>query len=195
MGTHCLTIFVEPAVSGTNWEDESWSQPEQEIVVMYHHFDGYLAGVGVDLATFLVGEWLTDGKGLAFNGMSDLAAQAVAYFKCFHPPFKEKVAEGMFRSRDWDKPPEWGEPGPYDTYLHAAGTRDIGEEYIYRVLNTDDGIMIEATRLGSKYSGTTDKTVFITPEDLLVRAKEIELRWQNVVNAEYEAHSEAEGRV
>lgn len=102
MGTRSLTVFVE--------EDGT------EIVVMYRQFDGYLEGMGKDLAEFLDGIKLVNGipmgttKRLA-NGMGCLAAQAIADFKT--------------------------EVG--NVYLYPAGTRDCGEEFIYTVYPQADG--------------------------------------------------------
>lgn len=81
-----------------------------EIAVMYRHFDGYPTGHGDELARFLAGFKIVAGLGTGdkapvANGIACLAAQVVAHFKT--------------------------EPGGF--YLHAAGTRDIGEEYVYTV--------------------------------------------------------------
>lgn len=77
---------------------------------MYRQFDGYLEGHGKDLADFLSGFKLVNGISgdeppKFANGMGCLAAQVVAHFK--------------------------NEPG--GIYIHAAGTRDVWEEYIYFV--------------------------------------------------------------
>ena len=83
----------------------------QEIAVLYRQLDGYPEGHGAELAKYLKpfhvvnGFGLGDKKGKAANGMSCLAAQLIAKFK-----------------RDI---------GGF--YLHPAGTRDCGEEYIYTV--------------------------------------------------------------
>lgn len=81
----------------------------KEIAVMYRQFDGYPSGHGVELAEFLAGKKLVNGfngsEGPAFNGSHCLAASVVAEFK----------------------------DGIGGFYLHAAGTRGIGEEYIYTI--------------------------------------------------------------
>ena len=83
----------------------------REIAVLYRQMDGYPEGHGAELARYLKpfhvvnGFGLGDKKGKAANGMSCLAAQPTAKFK-----------------RDI---------GGF--YLHPAGTRDCGEEYIYTV--------------------------------------------------------------
>lgn len=116
----------------TVFMDDRWNDddPEQEIVVMYRQMDGYPEGHGKDLAEFLAKGKLVNGigmdAGVVFNGMGCLAAQVVTHFK----------------------------DGPGGFYLHPAGTRDVGEEYIYIVRPTgmpnnsgnrsDGGIEIEA---------------------------------------------------
>lgn len=92
-----------------------------EIVVMYKQFDGYPEGYGLDLANYLKDFNVVNGISLAetrkiANGMSCLAAQVIANFK----------------------------DGPGEFYLHPAGTRDCGEEYIYIVYaNEDSNISIK----------------------------------------------------
>lgn len=84
----------------------------KEIAVMYRQMDGDPDGHGQELKDYLKGKALTNGFGGSadsknyFNGMSCLAARVVAHFK------KDEI--GGF-------------------YLEPAGTRDIGEEYIYVV--------------------------------------------------------------
>ena len=81
----------------------------KEIAVMYRQFDGYPSGHGTELAEFLTGKKMVNGfnsdTGAAFNGSHCLAASVVAEFK----------------------------DGIGSFYLHAAGTRDVGEEYIYTI--------------------------------------------------------------
>ena len=98
MSTRSLTVF----------KDDNG----QEIVVMYHHYDGYPRGYGKELAEFLKGMVLTTGIPTSekcpekfANGMHCLAAQVIARFK-------NRVG---------------------DTYLWPAGKRDLGEDYVYEV--------------------------------------------------------------
>ena len=81
----------------------------KEIAVLYRQMDGYPAGHGQDLLDFLADKRIVNGisvdDGCSFNGMHCLAASVVAHFK-------EHI--GSF-------------------YLYPAGTRDVGEEYIYTV--------------------------------------------------------------
>ena len=90
-----------------------------EIVVMYRHFDGYLAGYGAMLQKFLapftVHNGITGSQPESFaNGAGCLAAQVVTYFK-------QNVAPRQIGG----------------IYLYPAGTRDCGEEYIYTVRPVD----------------------------------------------------------
>ena len=103
-----------------------------ETAVMYRHSDGYPSGHGRELAEFLVRKTITDGipyrrdghdftdaeRALTFNGPEDLAAALVTHFK---------------NAVD----------GPGEVYLYPAGTRDMGEEYVYTItLTTNDRIVI-----------------------------------------------------
>lgn len=93
----------------------------REIVVMYRQMDGYPSGHGIELASFLSpfvivnGFTYGDTRTIA-NGMGCLAAQTIAQFKL--------------------------ESGVGSIYLHAAGTRDIGEEFIYTVIGNEDFLRI-----------------------------------------------------
>ncbi len=86
-----------------------------EIAVLYRQHDGYPDGHGKDLADFLDGKVIVNGisgdntKDTAFNGMPCLAASVVAHFK-------DDI--GSF-------------------YLYPAGTRDMGEDYIYTITQSD----------------------------------------------------------
>ena len=87
----------------------------EEIVVLYRQYDGYPTGHGRDLLSFLNNMEIVNGisnkeKRRIANGMGCLSAQVVAYFK---------EAAGDF-------------------YLHSAGTRDIGEEFIYTLYYTEE---------------------------------------------------------
>ncbi len=87
----------------------SWSD-HKEIAVLYRQMDGYPLVHGKELKDFLkdmaiVNGISVDAPRMSSNGGYCLAAQIIAHFK-------EEI--GSF-------------------YLHAAGTRDIGEEYIYYI--------------------------------------------------------------
>jgi hypothetical protein len=92
-------------------------QTGAEIAVLYRQMDGYPSGHGKELADFLVDFVITKGIEVnrhkySANGIECLAAQIVAYFK--------------------------HEVGHF--YLMRAGTRDVGEEYVYIVTEGEDGI-------------------------------------------------------
>ena len=62
-------------------------EPNQTIVDIYHHWDGYPEGLGVTLGWYLSGKKIVNGissamnKDLVHNGMGCLAASLVAYLK------------------------------------------------------------------------------------------------------------------
>lgn len=90
-----------------------------EICVLYRQYDGYPTGHRAELKSFLEGIQIVNGLSLGnqkrmANGMDCLAAQLIAHFK--------------------------KEPGGF--YLHPAGTRDCGEEYIYTVYLDSGKLMI-----------------------------------------------------
>jgi hypothetical protein len=93
---------------------------DEEIVVMYRQMDGYPTGHGADLKEFLSGFSIVNGYSLdppvrQANGMGCLAAQTIAHFK---------TGIGNF-------------------YLHPAGTRDCGEEYIYTISSKDGKVWLK----------------------------------------------------
>lgn len=99
MGTRSLTVI----------RDE-----QEEIVVIYRQYDGYLEGHGKDLAEILmpggkpipvVNGLKPNDDGMCFNGAGCAAAHIVSQLKT--------------------------EPG--GIYLHPAGTRNAGEDYTYTV--------------------------------------------------------------
>ena len=86
-----------------------------EIVVLYRQYDGYPTGHGRDLFSFLNNIEIVNGispneKRKIANGMGCLAAQVISHFK--------------------------EETGNF--YLYSAGTRDIGEEFIYTLYYTEE---------------------------------------------------------
>ena len=99
---------------------ESTSKGDREIVVMYRQMDGYLKGHGIELASFLspyviVNGFASGDNRRIANGMGCLAAQTIAHFK----------------------------EGVGNIYLHPAGTRDIGEEFIYYVIGNERFLIVE----------------------------------------------------
>jgi len=102
----------------------------EEIAVLYSQGDGYLEGHGQDLAQFLapftICNGITDNDKQYANGGGCLAAFIVANFK-------NRV--GSF-------------------YLHAAGTRNVGEEFIYHVRpQASGGIRLTVLEGGVSFFG------------------------------------------
>lgn len=102
-------------------------EDKKEIVTMYRQMDGYPSGMGADLVKFLKTLEVCNGlggnppKGKTWaNGAGCLAAQVVAHFK--------------------------GESGPGGIYLYPAGTREVGEEWIYTVEVNSEKKSINLTR-------------------------------------------------
>ena len=94
---------------------------------MYRQMDGYPSGHGQELADFLAGRRVVNGfhagdNGFAFNGPGCAAAAIVARFK-------DEIG---------------------GIYLYPAGTRDMGEEYVYTVTvnGTDMWLRVEETHGG-----------------------------------------------
>jgi hypothetical protein len=96
---------------GTRCLTVIYNDDNQEIAVLYRQYDGYPEGHGEELNTFLrdmtIVNGLSGGPQRVANGMECLAAQIVAHFK--------QDAGGF--------------------YLYPAGTRNVGEEYVYHVRN------------------------------------------------------------
>ena len=67
MATRAM-ISIAKREEGVSFSEE----PNQTIVDIYHHWDGYPEGLGVTLANY---------EDLIFNGMGCLAASLVAYLK------------------------------------------------------------------------------------------------------------------
>ena len=82
MATRAM-ISIAKREEGVSFSEE----PNQTIVDIYHHWDGYPEGLGVTLASYLNDKKVvngiggTDNEDLIFNGMGWLAASLVAYLK------------------------------------------------------------------------------------------------------------------
>jgi hypothetical protein len=119
MGTRSLTVFLD---------DE-----QSEIAVLYRQFDGYPSGHGKDLAEILAGVPVVNGFGneQCFNGAHDLAVQVICALKARQInealDHREHLAKGGFE-RLMDK-----SIGVGGLYLYPAKTRNMDEEYVYRV--------------------------------------------------------------
>lgn len=113
----------------------------EEIAVLYRQFDGYLDGHGQELADLLTPLIPTNGfpnRDEKFvNGSRCLAATIVAHFK--------KEVGGF--------------------YLYPAGTRNVGEEYVYVVSIVDDPATSLAEHDESRY-GKRAATIHVRVEDV-----------------------------
>ena len=102
----------------------------REIAVMYRQMDGYPTGHGQALKDFLAPFVIVNGYDSSMgpvlaNGGACLAAQIIAHFK----------------------------EGVGNFYLHPAGTRDAGEEYIYEVRpSINKGIRLVVRAVRTKYN-------------------------------------------
>lgn len=108
--------------------DNGWGK-NKELLVMYRQFDGYPSGHGKELKEFLAPIAIVNGinpdKGARIaNGAGCLAAQMLAHFK----------------------------DGPGGFYVHAAGSRDCGEEYTYIVTVGPEGAPLQLEVLGGSHT-------------------------------------------
>jgi hypothetical protein len=106
----------------------------KEILCMYRQFDGYLSGHGVDLLNAFKGFRITNGisgdaKKTA-NGMGCLAAQVVAHFKKTSGTNDYNNGAGL-------------QVGGF--YLYAPETREVGEEFIYRLSEKSGRIWLDVS--------------------------------------------------
>ena len=82
MATRAM-ISIAKREEGVSFSEE----PQETIVDIYHHWDGYPEGLGVTLASYLDGKKVVNGisnkdnENLVYNGMGCLAASLVAYLK------------------------------------------------------------------------------------------------------------------
>ena len=133
MATRAM-ISIARRKKGVSFSEE----PNQTIVDIYHHWDGYPEGLGVTLGWYLSGKRVVNGIGgkdnedLIFNGMGCLAASLVAYLK----------------------------DGPGNVYIEPRDSHAWIDYQYYIWGDTDKSIYI------SIFSG--DECIFVgEPEDLL----------------------------
>lgn len=143
MGTRSLTTFIE------KWTNNKGKVRQTKIVTMYRQFDGYPSGHGIELANFLAGGKVVNGisaneKGLVFNGIGCLTAQAVAHFKT----------------------------GPGNIYLHRGGTTNCWEQYRYEVIVDDDrkSLILKCYEVGKRAKLLFEGT----PQEFIDKLEEIE---------------------
>lgn len=145
MSTRSLTSVIE------KYNHEGKSR-KQVLMTMYRQSDGYLEGMGSDLAEFLDGSKVVNGIGVGetnekpvFNGAGCLAAQLVAHFK----------------------------QGAGGYYIVKAGSINHGEEYRYEIIvNEDDKtVTLKAFEVGymkgDKYINKTRKLFEGSPHEFL----------------------------
>jgi hypothetical protein len=107
----------------------------EEIVVMYKQFDGTPRQHGADLADFLKDIEIVNGIGRdnvinKANGIRCLSAQVISHFK--------------------------DEIGKF--YLYKAGTRDVGEQYVYTIYYDKNELKVKVRDLYKK--DIMDRIVF-----------------------------------
>lgn len=123
MGTRSLTVFMTEGWIDTQKGNKIMKG--QEICVMYRQMDGYPEGHGKELAEFLSGMVIVNGISLAetrkiANGIECLTAQVIAHFK----------------------------DGVGGIYIHRAGTKNCGEDYIYTIRGEDGKVIIKCEDAG-----------------------------------------------
>ena len=126
MGTRSLTFVYD------SYRMNIGKLVHEPIINMYRQYDGYPSGHGAELAEFLFDGKMTNGipvgaKGKFFNGMGDLAAQMVAYFK--------KEAGGF--------------------YLYPISSKECGQDYEYHIRNIDGELIITVFNCGVNFFGLT----------------------------------------
>lgn len=138
MGTRSLTVF----------EDENG----KEIAVLYRQFDGHPCSHGMELYEMLKDAIVVNGftsKGHQINGPNDLIVQVVAELKRIDVlqsmKFKQRLS---FDTSDiFAEDLVLNKPGNF--YLHSAGTRNCGEEYIYTLRPDGKDIFMSCDECGN----------------------------------------------
>ena len=130
MATRAM-ISIAKREEGVSFSEE----PNQTIVDIYHHWDGYPEGLGVTLASYLDGYRITNGLGrdneYVFNGLGCLAASLIAELK---------DGPGNIYIEDPNVPHTWID---YDYYVWGDDNKDIwisifdGDECIFVGLPTE----------------------------------------------------------
>tara|TARA_R110002012_G_scaffold251321_1_gene429261 strand:+ start:253 stop:675 length:423 start_codon:yes stop_codon:yes gene_type:complete len=123
------TISIARREEGVSFSEK----PSKTIVDIYHHYDGYPEGLGVQLASYLDGKRITNGLGGRedqnyydyFNGLGCLAASLVAELK---------DGPGNVYIEDKDRPHGWLD---YKYYVWGDDNKDVwisifdGDECIF----------------------------------------------------------------
>ncbi len=149
MGTRSLTRVIDRQEGLSFAKGHLAKNVGKSYINMYRQFDGYIEGMGVDLAEFLLpfiivnGISLNENRKIA-NGSGCLAAQLVAHFK--------QEAGGIYLH------PTEGKPGA------------CWEEYIYTIFVTDNPKKESITIV--VYDIWKGENIFIgTPMELLEKVK------------------------
>ena len=150
MGTRSLTVFVDG--------------DDEEIVVMYRHLDGYIEWYGKRLCAYLE---LFESENSA-NGMACLSAQTIMHFKSnienpdYDAPRVYDEEKGYMKSPIKEGAHEGG------IYLYPAGTREVGEEYIYVVKGgKKNSIYLSAYKAGNKEYTWNSEILPAVPDELI----------------------------
>ena len=131
MGTRGISIFKD---------DDG-----KEIAVLYRQMDAYPSVHGKDLYDYLKNAVLTNGIGRdrkAFNGMSDLAVRTIVHLKKQRIIESRKTNEAL-KKINLGREVSDDEAGQY--YLYPAGTRDVGEEYVYELFVKEDKLCLKVS--------------------------------------------------
>jgi len=145
MGTRSLTRVIDRQSELSFAKGHLAKNVGKSYINMYRQYDGYIEGMGVDLASFLLPFTVVNGIKMdeerkVANGAGCLAAQMVAHFK--------EDAGSIYLN------PTEGKPG------------DCWEEYIYTIFVTDDPKKDPIVM--AVYDVWEKETIFVgTPERLL----------------------------
>jgi hypothetical protein len=158
MGTRSLTIVYEEAIE---------HGVEKEIAVLYRQFDGYLDGMGKDIAKFLKGKQIVNGYSEKdtvngnFNGVNDLIVQLITSLKLEGGKDSQRMRKEFPATYKTKRP--LISCGNY--YLYPAKTRDCGEEYVYEIRNENGVPNFTAFKYGVKvFSGTPEQFLRDLPD-------------------------------
>ena len=149
MGTRSLTRVIHRQEGLSFAKGHLEKNVGKSYINMYRQFDGYIEGMGVDLAEFLLPFIIVNGISLSenrkiANGSGCLAAQLVAHFK--------QEAGGIYLH------PTKGKPGA------------CWEEYIYTIFVTDNPKKESITI--AVYDVWEKENIFVgTPAELLEKVK------------------------
>jgi hypothetical protein len=132
MGTRCLTVLVEAAGDG--------QAKDREVAVLYRQMDGFPEGHGQELVDLLAKVRVVNGYSLqdvedAKSGERVVANGSGCLFARLVAELKGKQLGSI--------------------YLEAEGTRDRGEEYIYKVEPSGSGVGLECWKVRSFRCGKT----------------------------------------